>query len=106
MEISVYKNNNKTLNIEFFAGDGDYNVPVGTKIKFSVKKSINDTDENILITKTITGDGGSDYTIDLTETDTNLPCGVYWWDLKNITDGVTITHPDKFIIEEVVLINE
>ena len=104
MEIEVFKNNNKTLYIEFTDGADDYNVPVGTTIKFSVKKSVSDSDENILIVKTITGDGGSDYSIDLTATETNLPCGVYWWDLKNVTDGVTITHPDKFVICEVVKI--
>lgn len=104
MEIEVFKNNNKALYIEFTDGADDYNVPVGTVIKFSVKKSVSDSDDNILITKTITGDGGSDYSIELTATETNLPCGVYWWDLKNITDGVTITAPDKFIIEEVVKI--
>ena len=105
MEIIVSKNNNRTLNVEFFDGTGDYNVPVGTQIKFTVKKSVNDSDDDILITKTITGDGGSDYVIYLTENDTNLPCGLYWWDLKNVTDGVTITRPDKFVISEVVLIN-
>lgn len=106
MEIKTFKNNNKTLYIEFTDGTNDYNVPVGTQIKFSVKKSVSDSDENILITKTIIGDGGSDYTVDLTTEDTNLPTGVYFWDLKNVTDNVTITAPDKFIIKEVVLINE
>ena len=107
MEIKVFKNNNKSLFFEFYVGQGeDYDVPVGTEIKFTVKKSVTDSDDNILFSKTITGDGGCEYTIELDSTDTNLDCGTYWWDLKNVTDGVTITAPDKFIIEEVVLINE
>lgn len=107
MEIKVFKNNNKTLYFDFYVGEGvDYDIPVGTEIKFTVKKSVTDSDEAILFSKSIIGDGGSDYTVDLTTEDTNLSTGVYYWDLKNITDNVTITAPDRFIIEEVVLINE
>ena len=107
MEIKVFKNNNKTLYFEFYVGEGvDYDIPIGTVLKFSIKKSVTDSDDEILFSKSIIGDGSSDYTVELTTSDTNLPTGVYYWDLKNITDGVTITHPDKFIIEEVVLINE
>ena len=107
MEIKVFKNNNKTLYFEFYAGQGvDYDVPVGTEIKFTVKKSVTDSDNEILFSKTIIGTGDSDYSIDLSAEDTNLPTGVYYWDLKNVTDNVTITAPDKFIIEEVVLQNE
>ena len=107
MEIRVFKNNNKTLYFEFYIGEGvDYDIPIGTVLKFSVKKSVTDSDDEILFSKSITGDGGSDYIVDLTTNDTNLPTGVYFWDLKNITDGVTITAPDKFVVEEVVLINE
>lgn len=107
MEIKVFKNNNKTLYFEFYAGEGvDYDVPVGTEIKFTVKKSVTDSDDAILFSKSILGDGGSDYSIELTSDDTNLPTGTYYWDLKNVTDNVTITAPDRFIIEEVVLQNE
>ena len=105
--MEVFKNNNKTFLIEFYDAEGeDYDVPTGVEIKFSVKKSVTDSDEDVLISKTITGTGESSYTINLTEEETNLPVGVYWWDLKNITDGVTITAPDKFVVKEVVLINE
>ncbi len=107
MKIEVFKNNNKTLNFEFTTADGfDYDVPVGTEIKFTVKKSVTNTDEEIIFSKTITGNGGCSYNIDLTTEDTNLPTGIYYWDLKNITDGVTIKGPEKFIIKEVVLQNE
>ena len=46
MEIKVFKNNNKTLYFEFYVGEGvDYDVPIGTVLKFSVKKSITDSDD-------------------------------------------------------------
>ena len=107
MEIKISKNNNKALSIEFTSYDGTpYDVPIDTVIKFTVKKSVTDSDNGILFSKTIIGDGGSDYTINITSDDTNLPCGIYWWDLKNVTDGVTITDPDKLIIKEVVRENE
>lgn len=107
MEIKVFKNNNKTLYFEFYVGEGvDYDIPIGTVLKFSVKKSVTDNDEDLIFSKTITGDGSSEYTVDLTTQDTNLATGVYYWDLKNITDGITIIAPDKFVVEEVVLINE
>lgn len=105
--MEVFKNNNKTFLVEFYDAEGeDYDVPSGVEIKFSVKKSVTDSDEDVLISKTITGTGESSYTIILTELDTNLPVGVYWYDFKNITDGVTLTPPTKFIIKEVVLENE
>ena len=107
MIIEVFKNNNKTLYFEFYVGQGeDYDIPVGTELKFTVKKSVTDSDDNILFSKTITGNGGCEYTVELTTQDTNMESGTYYWDLKNVTDGVTITAPDRFIIEEVVLINE
>ena len=38
MEISVFKNNNKTLYFAFYKNEGPYFVPIGTQIKFTVKK--------------------------------------------------------------------
>ncbi|MBQ7257768.1 MAG: hypothetical protein IJS60_08760 [Abditibacteriota bacterium] len=107
MEIKVSQNNYKLLAIEFTTGNlQPYNVPVGTTIKFSVKKSIADNDDKILISKTITGDGSPDYYIEFLPTDTNIPIGIYYWDLKNITDNITICEPDIFEIKGVVLQNE
>jgi len=106
MEISVFKNNNKTLYFAFYKDEGPYFVPLGTQIKFTVKKYLEDSDENIVLSKTITGDGSSNYSVALTATDTNQPCGLYWWDLKDITTGVTISTPDRFNIRQVVLIND
>lgn len=106
MKIEVFKNNNKTLYFEFKQGEDAYNLPVGVVVKFTVKKSTSDSDSEIIFSKEIVGTGESEYSVALTNSDTNLPVGVYYWDLKNVTDGVTITAPDRFIIEEVVLINE
>ena len=106
MIIETFKNNNKTLYFEFKQGEDDYNLPVGVVVKFTVKKSTSDSDSEIIFSKEIVGTGESEYSVNLSCSDTNLPVGVYFWDLKDTTNGVTIVGPDKFVVKEVVLINE
>ena len=105
MEIKVFKNNNKALYFEFKQGEDAYNLPIGVVVKFTIKKSTSDSDSDIIFSKEIVGTGESEYSVALTNSDTNLPVGVYYWDLKDTTNGVTIVGPDKFMVKEVVLQN-
>ena len=70
----------------------------GTKILFSVKKSVKD--ENALIEKTMEVDDGK-VTIELDSADTDLDPGDYVWDLVEETGYRPIT-PALFSIGKVV----
>jgi hypothetical protein len=78
------------------------------EITFSVKKSINDLDEddnNALIKKELskTDPESGEARLDLTSEDTFLPNGKYYYDIKIKHDGnVKFKDADEFIIKGVV----
>lgn len=105
MLINVFKNNTAELTFEFTQNGSIYPIPIGTNLKFTVKKFLSDSDDKILFSKLIDGDGSNTYTILLSPSDTNIEPGSYFWDIKNVSDNLTLCFPDRFIINEVVLIN-
>lgn len=81
-----------TINEEFKVGDVVY---------FSVKKSPNDV--NYAINKVITEFDGNTARIVLTNNDTKIPKGKYWYDIQcSMSDGRvdTVINKERFIILE------
>lgn len=101
--LSIIKNTDNSIKITF-TEDGIPLSLTGYTILFTVKKQCDlksDDDENALITKEIVGTVSHETILTLTNEDTNIPAGEYYWDLRLIKDGIiTQTKRDKLEILE------
>lgn len=81
----------------FNIGINDYNFVEGDKVYFTVKKSVDDTEN--AIQKVVTSFDGNQAKIFLCKEDTNIEAGEYLYDVQcSLSNGIvdTIVLPTKF----------
>ena len=91
--------NIKNKHIEFSRGDSgslvfkfSRNITSSETVVFTVKKHL--SGEKMFVPKKIVGTGSDTVTVNLTKTDTNIPVGTYFYDVR-IIEGNTVTTPFK-----------
>jgi hypothetical protein len=101
--ITVVRKTTNTYNITFTDSDGDAVDITNWTVFFTVKKSVDETDAQATISKTITTHSDPTQgktTITLTSSDTDKIQGEYLYDIAYIDDSGSrkATEPDTFII--------
>jgi len=100
-EINVIRGDSKTFTIRFKKADGTYMDLSGGKMFFTAKSTINDSDDNALISKVVTC-SGSTCALELTHGDTNIePSRNYICDFQYVSSDTSIVQTGiaKLIIE-------
>ena len=89
-DLSIYRGDTKVYTFTVTSGGSAYNIS-GFTPTFTVKTSISDADDDAVISKsgTVTDGAGGEFTISLTNTDTDIDPADYVWDVQ-ITNGSTI----------------
>lgn len=89
-DLSMYRANDKTWTLTFKDGDGTPISLVGATLLFTVKRLPNDADTSALISKRVTThtNATSGITaVTITNSDSNLAIGNYFYDFKLIDSG-------------------
>ena len=84
-KITAIRGDTKTLNLTFKDDTGTPVNLTGSKVYLTVKKSVNDSDDDALIKKDVTGHTNAtagETQITLSATDTNIEEGLYVWDIQ------------------------
>jgi len=104
-EIEIVRKNTRSLVITVTDSTGDIIDLTGFSMKMAVKKSPQDADANALIgpiTGTIAAPTTGVGTIQLTSTHTDVPGGVYYYDIKiqnaDESSRHTVVGPSKFTV--------
>lgn len=102
-EIEVIRGDDVTLTLTFTDKNGVIIDLTNSTVFFTVKRKVSDTDANALISKTITSFAAPTTgvcTVSLTDTDTNLSSGVYYYDVQLVdaTGLVSSIEKDKFVV--------
>ena len=88
----IYKGDDATINLEVVQPDGskmDFN---GKTVKFIIKKSKTAEDSSAIVLKTYTPtESKTVLTISLSESETDVDAGMYWYGVRVISDGYQTT---------------
>lgn len=88
----IYKGDDATIKFSVEQTDGSYMNFNGKTIKFIMKKDKSDADSEAVITKTYTPETDiKEATIELTDTETNITPGTYWWGIRVSYDNYQTT---------------
>lgn len=91
--LEIVRGNDKTWNLVFDDGTDPINI-TGATIRFTVKANKKDTDSEALIQKTITSHtdaAAGETSIVLTQADTTIEPGEYFYDIQYETSGGVVT---------------
>ena len=88
----IYKGDDATIKLFVEHTDGSYMNFNGKTIKFIVKKDKTEADTDAVISKTYTPTiDKTELDIELTDTETNIEPGTYWWGVRIEYDNYQTT---------------
>jgi len=101
-DLSLIRGNSKNYKLSFQTTSGSPVDITGYTVFFTVKKSVNQTDDEAVISKTVTNHTnptGGVTLIEITTTESNIPPGVYLYDIGySIGSYKKTSDPEKFIV--------
>ncbi len=101
-DLSLIRGNSKNYRLCFQTTSGDPIDITGYTVFFTVKKNVNQSDDEAVISKTVTNHlnpTNGVTLIEITTTESDIPPGVYLYDIGYSKDNYKMTSdPEKFIV--------